>query len=376
MTQEISVNQLFNGEIDLNSLSDEEAIKLHEEVAIYLVNNELKIDGKAVNIDLVKDSLKPLWMRTWRNLDNSHFKELFEKLNHAGISITYVIPYVYITLSIELGEGDILCSIFNWDKYKISCNEDSSETEMEVDKWIKSGVFDFLVRTIDCLQEEIWNNWFKLSLDNVLSPVASLGYDVIDAMQLAKEQNRQELLTELDCLSWRLITVLQNIISDLNIYKFEDTILSDLLNSYKDVFGNEAFQEILTEQNLSDADLRNADFNDADLTGVDLSGSDLSYAQLIDANLSDADLTRTNLSDADLTRTNLRGANLRGANLSDADLTDANLSGANLSDADLTDANLSGANLSGADLTDANLSGANLEGIITDENTKIEIPEE
>jgi len=237
---------------------------------------------------------------------------------------------------------------------------------MEVDKWIKSGVFDFLIRAIDCLQEEIWNNWFKLSLDNVLNPVASLGYDVIDAMELAKKQNRQELLTELDCLSWRLITVLQNIISELNIYKFEDTILSNLLDSYKDVFGNEAFQEILTEQNLSDADLRNADFNDADLTGVDLSGSDLSYADLIDANLSDADLSRTNLSDANLTGANLRGANLRGANLSSA-----NLRGADLTDADLTDANLSNADLSGADLTDANL-----EGIITDENTIIEIPEE
>jgi len=371
MTQKISVNQFFNGEIDLDSLSDEEAIKLHEEVAIYLVHNKLQIDGKAVKIDLAKDSLKPLWMRTWRNLDNFHFKELFEKLNGAGISITYIIPYVYITLSIELGNDDILCSVLDWDKYEIFCNGDSSETEMEVDKWIKSGVFDFLIRAIDCLQEEIWNNWFKLSLDNVLNPVASLGYDVIDAMELAKKQNRQELLTELDCLSWRLITVLQNIISELNIYKFEDTILSNLLDSYKDVFGNEAFQEILTEQNLSDADLRNADFNDADLTGVDLSGSDLSYADLIDANLSDADLSRTNLSDANLTGANLRGANLRGANLSSANLSSANLRGADLTDADLTDANLSNADLSGADLTDANL-----KGIITDENTIIEITEE
>ncbi|NCQ05869.1 MAG: hypothetical protein GW834_15600, partial [Cyanobacteria bacterium] len=173
MTQKISVNQFFNGEIDLDSLSDEEAIKLHEEVAIYLVHNKLQIDGKAVKIDLAKDSLKPLWMRTWRNLDNFHFKELFEKLNGAGISITYIIPYVYITLSIELGNDDILCSVLDWDKYEIFCNGDSSETEMEVDKWIKSGVFDFLIRAIDCLQEEIWNNWFKLSLDNVLNPVAS-----------------------------------------------------------------------------------------------------------------------------------------------------------------------------------------------------------
>ncbi len=37
--------------------------------------------------------------------------------------------------------------------------------------------------------------------------------------------------------------------------------------------------------------------------------------------------------------------------------------------------NFSGVNLSGADLTGANLTNANLEDIITDENTKIEIPQ-
>ncbi len=43
-----------------------------------------------------------------------------------------------------------------------------------------------------------------------------------------------------------------------------------------------------------------------------------------------------------LTNANLTGANLTGANLGGANLTDANLGGANL-----TDANLSGANLAG-----------------------------
>lgn len=76
------------------------------------------------------------------------------------------------------------------------------------------------------------------------------------------------------------------------------------------------------------------------------------------------------LSDADLT-----DVNFSGFNLSNADLSGTNLTNANLSDTDLSNADLSNANLKGADLTGADLTDANLEGIITDENTKIEIPE-
>lgn len=80
--------------------------------------------------------------------------------------------------------------------------------------------------------------------------------------------------------------------------------------------------------------------------------------------------------DDDLSGFDLSDTNLWGVSLSNANLSNANLSGANLKDADLSNADLSNANLSGADLTGADLTNANLEGIITDENTKIDIPEE
>jgi len=92
-------------------------------------------------------------------------------------------------------------------------------------------------------------------------------------------------------------------------------------------------QPVLTDANLSYANLR---------------GADLSYANLIDANLRDA-----NLRDANLRGANLRGANLRGADLSYANLRGADLSYANLRGADLSYANLRGANLIDANLTDA-----------------------
>lgn len=55
MTQEISVNQLVNGEIDLNSLSDEEAIELHEEVASLaktLIEDYLPSKNFPINFDI------------------------------------------------------------------------------------------------------------------------------------------------------------------------------------------------------------------------------------------------------------------------------------------------------------------------------------
>ena len=86
-----------------------------------------------------------------------------------------------------------------------------------------------------------------------------------------------------------------------------------------------------------------------------LSDVDLSNANLYGANLSNANLSGANLSNA-----NLYGANLSGANLSGANLSNAILSGVDLSDVDLSDAILSGVNLSNANLSNANLYGANL----------------
>ena len=76
-------------------------------------------------------------------------------------------------------------------------------------------------------------------------------------------------------------------------------------------------------------------------------------AVLSDADLSDADLSGAVLSDADLSDADLSGADLRCADLSGADLSDAVLRCADLSGADLSGAVLSDADLSGAVLSDA-----------------------
>ena len=85
-------------------------------------------------------------------------------------------------------------------------------------------------------------------------------------------------------------------------------------------------------------------------------------AILSDADLSGANLSRAYLPGADLSRANLSRANLSGAYLSGANLSGADLSGAYLYDAYLSGAYLYDANLSGAYLSDANLS--RLKGII------------
>ncbi|BAY38835.1 pentapeptide repeat protein [Nostoc sp. NIES-2111] len=93
---------------------------------------------------------------------------------------------------------------------------------------------------------------------------------------------------------------------------------------------------------------------DAELiTNLDLSSADLSSANLRDANLSKARLKGANLSSADL----------EGANLSSADLEDADLSSANLISAELSSANLKSANFSSATLISADLNGADLRYI-------------
>jgi hypothetical protein len=113
-----------------------------------------------------------------------------------------------------------------------------------------------------------------------------------------------------------------------------------------------AAQAVLSNADLSNANLRGADLSNANLRGVDLQGADLS-----NANLSNADLRGANLSN-----TNLRGADLRNANLKSADLSDAYLRGADLRGADLSNANLRDANLRDADLRGATLRGADLQG--------------
>jgi uncharacterized protein YjbI with pentapeptide repeats len=170
-------------------------------------------------------------------------------------------------------------------------------------------------------------------------------------------------------------------------------LAKELLNRYE--AGNRAFSranlsgiclqwEILSEIDLSDANLSGAYLNRVDLTGAILKGAnfnqtilngvELSQANLSHVNLTGVSLKETNLSQAELTEANLRGADLSNANLQEANLTQgiiswANLSNANLSQANFTEANLVGANLMGADLSDANLRSAKLKGVkLTDAN--------
>ena len=99
-----------------------------------------------------------------------------------------------------------------------------------------------------------------------------------------------------------------------------------------------------------------------------LFGANLSYGVLTNANLSYANLSYANLSYAFLTESNLIGAEMAHANLSYAFLSKANLSGndltqTNSSYAFLSEANLTGTNFSNADLSYAHLDGANLTNI-------------
>jgi uncharacterized protein YjbI with pentapeptide repeats len=109
----------------------------------------------------------------------------------------------------------------------------------------------------------------------------------------------------------------------------------------------------LRDANLSDAGLRSAELFDAELRGANLSGANLREAKLGGANLSGANLSRAKLIGANLHHTHLVGANLVGANLVGADLNYANLIGANLSKAHLNSADLRGADLREANLRDA-----------------------
>ena len=114
---------------------------------------------------------------------------------------------------------------------------------------------------------------------------------------------------------------------------------------------------LLSESNLSQADLRDADLRGAVLRDADLRGAVLRDTDLRGADLRDADLRGGYLRDADL-----RGGYLRDADLRGADLRDANLSGADLIGADLRYVDLMGADLIGSDLRYVDLMGGVLIG--------------
>jgi uncharacterized protein YjbI with pentapeptide repeats len=134
-----------------------------------------------------------------------------------------------------------------------------------------------------------------------------------------------------------------------------------------DLTGATLVRTNLTRAKLTKADLGGADLTEAYLTGADLTRAKLLNANFARANLVSAHLTEANLTEVKfltemdlLTEVDLTGANLAGADLTRAYLTGANLTGAYLTEADLTGADLTEADLTGADLTGADLTDADL----------------
>lgn len=113
------------------------------------------------------------------------------------------------------------------------------------------------------------------------------------------------------------------------------------------------FPSKLVGAQLQGADLRGADLGNADLSGANLGCAKLDGAFLSKARLAGADLRAASLKDADLSGVDLTNANLGGAG---ADLSDAHLVGASLKDTNLGSANLSGANLAEAEVSGADFS--------------------
>jgi uncharacterized protein YjbI with pentapeptide repeats len=99
----------------------------------------------------------------------------------------------------------------------------------------------------------------------------------------------------------------------------------------------------------------------ADIIGeerVVLTDIDLSYADLQGCTLTRADLRHAKLNGADLRNANLAGALLNNADLTDCDLRGATLDGAQFARAKLTHANMSGAGMKGANFAWADMSHA------------------
>ncbi|WP_409186572.1 pentapeptide repeat-containing protein [Amycolatopsis sp. VS8301801F10] len=110
---------------------------------------------------------------------------------------------------------------------------------------------------------------------------------------------------------------------------------------------------------------RTAVLSEADLTGADLREATSSGLVLKDAALPSALLSHAALDRADFRHANLRDADARAGNFAEADFRNADLSGADFRGAALRRARFSGAKLdraalAGADLTDTDLSGVDL----------------
>lgn len=117
---------------------------------------------------------------------------------------------------------------------------------------------------------------------------------------------------------------------------------------------------LLTNVNLSGANMQQAKLDGANLQRVMMVSANLQEANLVGANLEKAKLPAVNLQHANLMGANLQEASLWDVNLQNAKLVRANLQLAYLVEANLQDADLSGANLHLAELREAILTRTNL----------------
>jgi uncharacterized protein YjbI with pentapeptide repeats len=176
-------------------------------------------------------------------------------------------------------------------------------------------------------------------------------------------------------------------------FQAPSTVLTDADLSQANLTNASFYLAVLTYADFGGADVRGANFGSAYYPVAGSFGTGISLPQLYSTasyqtrELSGIRLQRNYLAGGNFAGQNLQGAdfggaNLRGANFREADLADANFGECadldifvgcgyraydiTLTDADFTDANLSGASFQGALLANANFTGARIQGATFD----------
>ena len=230
----------------------------------------------------------------------------------------------------------------------------------------EENFFPISIEEIRRMRDNLWNGERLVLRNRNLS-----GLDF-------SEENNRNLLTEADLTGANLTNTV------LTGAHLERAVLRGVNLTNTDLTGAHLERAVLIGAHLDYATLTKAHLTGADLAGADLTNTTLKGAILIrsiltGAHLERADLTRAHLTGADLTKAYLTEAYLEGAHLERAylegacldytTLTRAHLEGAHLEGADLTRAYLTRANLTGAHLTGASLRRSILSDIEFDINT-------